>query len=136
MSFDDVIDMMLNICNLCDKLKTNFCGSLALLCLCSWISFPCFYLDNSCIISFLIVCSAKSSFFDRISFKLLSTSLGKTTWKFLLSVFIRISLCLMYISIVVMTALNCCKVFWWFYCVDKVNTLFVWFLFLVFLNYF
>ena len=46
--------------------------------------------------------------------------LGKSKWKVLGSIAIRIKMT--------------CKVFWWFYCVDKINTIFVYFFFLVCLN--
>ena len=54
------------------------------------------------------------------------TLLGKSKWKVLGSFVIMSSLS--FISI--MTWLNCCKVFWWFYCVDTKAIVF--FLFLIF----
>ena len=36
-----------------------------------------------------------------------------------------------FFSIIIMTRLNCCKLFWWFDYVDTKNTVFVWFHFLI-----
>ena len=71
-------------------------------------------------------------------YRFFSTSLGKSKSKVLGSLVATI-LSLMYTPMNIMTWLNCCKVFWWFYFVNyvnKVNTLFVWFRFLVYMNYF
>ena len=57
----------------------------------------------------------------------MSTSLGKSEWKVLGSVVITILLSPMCTPIIIMAWLNCCKVFWWLYYVDKVHALFVWF---------
>ena len=60
-------------------------------------------------------------------YKFLSTFLGKSKWIVFGSVITTSFLSSMCNSIIIMTCLNCCKVFWWFYCDGKVNTLFVWF---------
>ena len=58
-------------------------------------------------------------------FKLLSAPLGKSKWIAFDSVIITSLLFLMITSIVITTWLNCCKVFWCFYCVEKLVKLFV-----------
>ena len=96
--------------------------------LCSWISFPCLYLDNNFLISFFIVYSAKSSLCLMISFtKLLSASLGPSKRKVFDSVVTMSSIYAMYASIITITWLNCCELFWWFYYVDKIDAVYVWF---------
>ena len=60
------------------KTKNHLCDSITLLFLVFWISFPCLYLNNSCLIVHSIVWSAKSSSYYMIEnifcFKLFSTS--------------------------------------------------------------
>ena len=105
---------------------------------CSWISFPCLYLYNNLLISIFILCAAKNLLCIIIwsisCLKFLSTSLSisKWKWKVLASELTSLLLSIRAL-IIIMTWLNCCKVFLWFYCA---NTLFVWFLFLVCFNYF
>ena len=87
--------------------------------LCTWISFPSLYLENNWLISFFVECSAKSS----LCLKLMSRPLGKSNWKVFGSVFITNMLS----PIIIMTWLNCFKVFWWFYCVDTKYIVCAWF---------
>ena len=95
--------------------------------LCTWISFPSLYLENNWLISFFVECSAKSS----LCLKLMPRPLGKSNRKVFGSVFITNT------PIIIMTWLNCFKVFWWFYCVDTKYIVCVWFFFfLVCMNYF
>ena len=58
--------------------------------------------------------------------------LGKSRWMVFCSIVITSLLSL----IIKMTWLNCCKVFWWFYCFDTEDTIFFWFRCLVCKNYF
>ena len=58
--------------------------------------------------------------------------LGKSNWKVFGSVFITNMLSPMCTPIIIMTWLNCFKVFWWFYCVDTKYIVCVWFFFFFF----
>ena len=84
--------------------------------LCSWISFPCFYLDNNCLTSLFIASSAKSSLCFMTesisSSKLLSASIGRSKQKVFGSVVITSLLFTMYTPIIIMTWLISCKLFW------------------------
>ena len=105
--------------------------------LCSWILFPCFYLDNNYSVLFLILLPANDSLpfmINSISCsKFSSTILGesKLKWKVLGS-FITI----IFSSIAILTWLICCKPFWWFYNAHAKDTVFAWFNFLVSMNSF
>ena len=68
--------------------------------------------------------------------KFQSTPLGKSKWNFFCPVVISSLLSPMCTPIIIMTWLDCCKAFWWFRYVDKVDMLFLWFCFLVCKNYF
>ena len=90
---------------------------------CTWILLPCLYLNNNWEILFVIICCAKKSFYYTtlvlriILFKGASdiSSLRKSKWINFGSVITTSLLYLMFTPIVVLTWLNCCKVFWWFY---------------------
>ena len=69
-----------------------------------------------------------------INFKLqiLVSIIGKPKWQWKVLVYVNTSLLpSMYISIIIMTWLNCYKHFWWCYYADAKDTVFVWFCFLV-----
>ena len=103
-------------------------------------SFSCLYLDNNCPTLFFVVCPAKSLLcfmIDQVLFaKLLSAYLGKSKRKVLSSAVVLSSIYSMCAPLILVTWLSYCKLFWWFYWVDKVDTIFVWFWFLVCINYF
>ena len=105
-------------------------------CHCFSCSFPCLYLYNNCLTSLFIICFVKSStcfMIESIScFKWVRTSIGKLKWKFLGSAVVASLLS----RIILNNWLNCCKVFWLFYCVDTKDIVFVWFIFLVSMNSF
>ena len=111
---------------------------------CTWILLPCLYLNNNWEILFVIICCAKKSFYYTtlvlriILFKGASdiSSLRKSKWINFGSVITTSLLYLMFTPIVVLTWLNCCKVFWWFYYANTKDIVLVWFHFLVCINYF
>ena len=104
---------------------------------CSWISFSCLYFNNNCSVSIFILFSAKDWFLFMINsiscIKFSSTfwSQSKLKQKVLGSL-----ITVIFSSTIVMTWLNCCRLFWWFYYADTNDTVFVWFRYLISLNYF
>ena len=109
--------------------------------LCSWIWFPCLYLDNVWLILFFVVCLCRMSLYFMMKlvscFKFLLSSLGKSKWKVLGFVVIKnflLSMCTP--IIIIMTWLNYCKPCWWFYYADAKIIIFVWFRFSFCINCF
>ena len=105
------------------------------------------YLDNNQLISFLNVCSAKSSLCLMIKsiscFKLLPTFSAKSNW--IVFGFVLLQDCykiiarllpLVITSIFIRTWLCWCKMFRWFYCADTKDIVFIWFRFIVFMGYY
>ena len=101
----------------------------------------CFH-DNP-IILFFIVCSGKNSLSFLIGsiscFNLLPPSSGKSKMNSFCAVIITNLLSSIFTPVVINDLIKCCKVFWWFYCDEKVDIILVdivWFRFLVCTNYF
>ena len=104
---------------------------------CSWISFPCLYLDNNCLASFFIVCSVKvlyvlwwNQFHDSNYCEHLQINQNEKCWILLL---LKVC-CLQCVLSLSYHWLNYCKVFWWLYYVDTKYIVFVGFRFLVCMN--
>ena len=113
--------------NLCDKLRTNLCGSFLCCFLSSWVLFPCLYLDNNYSISFFILFPTFIGLYDKFNFMLKILINIVRSIKITIKSF-RITIILF--CIIIMTWLNC------YNCVDAKDTVFFWFRFLFFLNYF
>ena len=104
---------------------------------CSWISFLCLYFSNNCSILFFYFIVSKDSLLFMINsilcFKFSSTSLGQSKLKQnVLGPLVTV----IFSSVMMMTWLNCCKLFWWLYYTDTKDTVFVWFHFLICMNCF
>ena len=114
--------------NLCDNFKTNLSGSFFLLFSVFMNIVSILIFENNCSISFSILFSAKNSLLFIINsiscFKLLSTSLGQSKWKWKV---LESLITIIFPSIIIMAFLNCCKLFWWFYYADTKDIEFFWF---------
>ena len=123
--------------NLCDKLSTSLCGSFVLLFSVFMKFFPCFYLNNNCSILFFIKFSAKDSLLFMMNsiscLKFSSASLGR--WNLKQNV-LESLITIIFSSMIIMTRLNCCKLFRWFYYDDTKDIVFVLFHFLICMNCF
>ena len=94
---------------------------------------PCFYRENNCSVSrfYFILRQRLIAFSDIFIFMFSIQNRNFKSLKYLLSLYTII-----FPSIITMTLLNCCKLFWWFYNADTEDTVIVSFYFLIFINCF
>ena len=114
----------INLFLTCHKVKSKLMWLICFCFLCSWIPFPCLHFNNNCSISFFILFSAKDSLllYDTFNFVLQILSKIFRPIKIKIKGF-GISYYNNYSSIIIITWLNCRKLFWWFCCVDTKDSI-------------
>ena len=106
--------------------------------LCSLILFQILYFNSNCSVSFFIIISTRDSLHFVInpisSFKFSSKCFGKSKLK---QKVLGSLVTIIFSSIIIITSLNCCKLFEQLYYADKKDiALFALFHFLIYMNYF
>ena len=121
--------------NLFDKLRTNLCSSFVLL-------FSVFY--EYCFHTYILTIMVESRFLFYFKRKIPYFFYYKCMFQILINIFWPIKIktksfgsliAIIFSSMIIMTRLNCCKLFWWFYYADT-KYIFVWFHSLICMNCF